>query len=73
MSLGFKSIIGRNVIFDNPGMKSDQRGNSFTSMRLKKFQELIKMNTTWKVDILIKMLWPLKSPMPGWSVLMQMV
>jgi len=47
--------------------KSDQRGNSFTSMRLKKFQELIKMNTTWKVDILIKVLWPLKSPMPGWS------
>ena len=31
------------------------------------------MNTMWKVDILIKVLWPLRSPMPGWSVLMQMV
>jgi hypothetical protein len=31
------------------------------------------MKTKWKVDILIKVLWPLKSPMPGWSVLMQMV
>lgn len=53
--------------------KSDQPGNSFTLMRSQKLQELRKRNKTWKVDILIKMLWPLKSPMPGWSGLMQMV
>ncbi|CAC5394804.1 unnamed protein product [Mytilus coruscus] len=43
---------------------SDQLGNSFTSLRFQKVQEL---------DILIKVLWPLKSPVPGWSGLMQMV
>ncbi|CAC5358443.1 unnamed protein product [Mytilus coruscus] len=52
---------------------SGQLGNSFTSLRFQKVQELRKINTTWKLDILMKVLWPLKSPMPGWSGLMQMV
>ena len=47
--------------------------NSFTSMKFEKLQELRKINTTWKLDILMKIMWPLKSPMAGWSGLMQMV
>ena len=33
---------------------SDQLGNSFTSLRFQKLQELRKINTTWKLDILMK-------------------
>lgn len=45
--------------------KSDQRGNTFTSMRFQNLQEHRKMNATWKVDVLIKVCWPLTSAIPG--------
>ena len=41
-------------------------------LKYKEIKELKVMDNTWKLDLLLNVIWPLRSPMPMWSGLMQM-
>jgi 5'-3' exonuclease len=50
-----------------------EKQKKFTQLKLQELRPLKSMNFSWKIDILRNVVWPLRSPMPSWSGMMQMV
>ena len=50
-----------------------RKQNVLPELTLKEIREIKSDDPTWKLDLLWKILRPIKSPTPGWSGMMQMV
>lgn len=50
-----------------------QPTNRMSNLSFASLKDMQKMDSTLKLDGFTKLVWPLKSPMPGWTGLMQMI
>lgn len=54
------------------GKVASSANSDIEPLKYKEIKELKVMDNTWKLDLLLNVIWPLRSPMPMWSGLMQM-